>query len=75
MKRIRGYKYRAYPDRKQSEFFEKNFGCCRFVYNHYLDARKKLWDEWHDNMSYSDMSYDLSHILKRDNEWLKETDR
>ena len=37
MQRIRGYKYRAYPDRSQREFFAKNFGCCRFVYNHYLE--------------------------------------
>ena len=26
MRRIRGYKYRAYPDRSQREFFAKNFG-------------------------------------------------
>ena len=38
MTRIRGYKYRAYPNKEQRELFEKTFGCCRFVYNYYLEA-------------------------------------
>ena len=74
MKRIRGYKYRAYPNRKQKEFFEKTFGCCRFVYNHYLGKRKTLWEEQHEALSYSDASKDLSHHLKVENAWLKEAD-
>ena len=72
--RIRGYKYRAYPDRKQKEFFDKTFGCCRFVYNYYLDAKQKLWNEWHDTLKYNDMCRDLSGVLKKENKWLKEAD-
>ncbi|MBQ4468158.1 MAG: helix-turn-helix domain-containing protein, partial [Firmicutes bacterium] len=30
MKRIRGYKYRAYPNSIQQEFFSRTFGSCRF---------------------------------------------
>ena len=74
MKRIRGYKYRAYPTEKQREFFEKTFGCCRFVYNYYLDMKKSMWTDWHDDMSYSETSSDLSHVLKKEKEWLKEAD-
>ena len=74
MTRIRGYKYRAYPDKKQQEFFAKNFGHCRFVYNHYLRERMDVWHDWHDTLSYSEMSYDLSHVLKTEHEWLKEAD-
>ena len=74
MKRIRGYRYRAYPTGKQRELFAKTFGCCRFVYNHYLEARRDTWREWHDTLSYSEMSRDLSGRLKRENEWLKEVD-
>ncbi|MBO5513077.1 MAG: helix-turn-helix domain-containing protein, partial [Mogibacterium sp.] len=74
MQRIRGYKYRAYPNKKQKEFFEKTFGCCRFVYNYYLDEKQRLWREWHDTLSYNDMSKDLSSVLKRKREWLKEAD-
>ena len=72
MKRIRGYKYRAYPTEKQREFFEKTFGCCRFVFNYYLDMKRSRWSEWHDNINYSEMSRDLSHVLKKEKEWLKE---
>ena len=74
MTRIRGYKYRAYPDKKQREFFERTFGCCRFVYNYYLEAKQQIWNEWHDTLSYSEMSKDLSHVLKKENAWLKEAD-
>ena len=74
MKRIRGYKYRAYPDSMQQEYFEKTFGCSRYVFNHYLDMRRSMWAEWHDNMSYTEMSRDLSHNLKKEKVWLKEAD-
>ena len=74
MTRIRGYKYRAYPNMKQKEFFEKTFGSCRYVYNYYLEAKQQKWNEWHDSISYSETSRDLSHILKKEHEWLKEAD-
>ena len=74
MHRIRGYKYRAYPDRSQREFFAKNFGCCRFVYNHYLESKQQVWKEWHDTLSYNEMCHDLTHVLKKEKEWLKEAD-
>ena len=74
MQRIRGYKYRAYPDRSQREFFAKNFGCCRFVYNHYLEKKQQVWKEWHDNLSCNEMCHDLTHVLKKEKEWLKEAD-
>ena len=74
MQRIRGYKYRAYPNKKQKEFFEKTFGCCRFVYNYYLEQKQRLWREWRDTQSYIQMSKDLSSDLKRKREWLKEAD-
>ena len=74
MQRIRGYKYRAYPNKKQREFFEKTFGCCRFVYNYYLDEKQRLWREWRDTLSYNQMSKDLASVLKRENAWLKDAD-
>ena len=74
MKRIRGYKYRAYPNSNQRAFFQKCFGCCRFVFNHYLSYRKKAWDARHESVSYPDTSRDLTHVLKKENPWLKEAD-
>lgn len=73
MERIRGYRYRAYPNKRQREFFEKTFGCCRFVYNHYLEIRKAAWNDWHDRLSYAGMCRDLT-VLTREKEWLKEAD-
>jgi len=75
MERIRGYRYRAYPNKAQREFFEKTFGCCRFVYNHYLEAKKNLWKEWRDTLSYSEMSRDLSKNLKKEKVWLKSANK
>jgi putative transposase len=72
--RIRGYKYRAYPNREQREFFQKNFGCCRYVYNHYLSFREDAWKESGQSVTYSDTSRDLSSSLKKENPWLKEAD-
>ena len=74
MQRIRGYKYRAYPNKKQKEFFEKTFGCCRFVYNYYMERRQSLWREWHDTLRYNDMCKDLSSVLKGEYVWLREAD-
>ncbi len=74
MKRIRGYKYRAYPNMKQQEFFLKTFGSCRFVFNHYLEMKQTIWKECHGSLSYTDTSKDLSHNLKTDNPWLRESD-
>ena len=74
MQRIRGYKYRAYPNKKQREFFEKTFGCCRFVYNHYLDEKQRLWREWRDTLSFNEMCKDLAAYMKREHDWLKDAD-
>jgi len=36
----KAFKFRLYPNDKQRELIHKNFGCNRFVYNHYLDRVK-----------------------------------
>lgn len=35
-------KFRLYPNRKQIELINKNFGSSRYVYNHYLDKMKNI---------------------------------
>ena len=30
------YRFRIYPNRVQENLIQRTFGCCRFVYNHYL---------------------------------------
>lgn len=41
----RSYKFRLYPTEKQKIYFAKSFGCCRKVYNHFLDLRQKYYAE------------------------------
>lgn len=31
------FKYRIYPSSEQKVYLEKQFGCCRFVYNYFLN--------------------------------------
>lgn len=39
------YKYRIYPNEEQKMFFERTFGCCRFVYNYFLNREKRFYLE------------------------------
>ncbi len=42
---IRGAcKFRIYPSDEQKQFFEKHFGCCRFIFNHVLIRTKKAYE-------------------------------
>lgn len=41
----RSYKFRLYPTEEQKVYFAKSFGCCRKVYNHFLDLRQKYYAE------------------------------
>lgn len=59
---FKGYKYRIYPNEEQKLQMAKTFGCVRFVYNYYLDARKK-----------SKKADDLA-TLKSQHTWLKDVD-
>ena len=36
---------RIYPDEVQENFFTNQFGCCRFVFNTFLDAKKKAYTQ------------------------------
>lgn len=70
----RAYKFRIYPNKKQKELLAKTFGCCRFVYNHYLAKRIKLYEENKESLTYNKCSSDLTQ-LKKELEWLKEPDK
>jgi len=32
----KAYKFRLYPNKEQEILINKTFGCCRFVFNHFL---------------------------------------
>lgn len=69
----KAYKYRIYPNKKQREMIAKTFGCCRFVYNHYLAKRIEMYEKNKETFSYVQCANDLTN-LKKELEWLKEVD-
>lgn len=70
----KSYKIRIYPNKKQRIIIEKTFGCVRFVYNYYLDKKKKLYQESKQSFGYNACGADLT-LLKNEMEWLKEVDK
>ena len=39
------YKYRIYPTKADKILLAKHFGCCRFLYNHFLTYRKSQYEQ------------------------------
>lgn len=70
---LRAYKYRLYPNKKQQELIDKTIGCCRFVYNYYLNKKIELYKVEQKSMTYNACANDLK-LLKKEKEWLKEVD-
>ena len=68
------YRYRIYPNKKQTELIQKTFGCCRFVYNYFLDRRIKAFQENNITLGFYQCCKELT-VLKQENEWLKEPDK
>jgi putative transposase len=69
----KAYKFRLYPNKEQELIVQKTFGCCRFVYNHYLAKRIELYKQDKSIMNYNSCSANLTEF-KKSLEWLKEVD-
>ena len=69
----KGYKFRIYPNKQQETLIQKTFGCCRFIYNHYLFKRIEIYKQDKSTMNYNACCNDLKN-LKKEFEWLKEVD-
>lgn len=70
----KAFKYRIYPNKKQQELIQKTFGCCRYVYNYFLDKKIIEYKENKKNLNFYDTCKLLTQ-LKKENEWLKEPDK
>lgn len=76
----KAYKFRLYPNREQRVLLAKTFGCCRFVYNHFLTERTKYYETNKNNpaavkkgLNYYDTSRALTALKKNEEtSWLKE---
>ena len=70
---LKAYKYRIYPNKEQEILINKNIGCTRFVFNHYLSERIDNYKEAQKSLNYSDNANNLKQ-LKKEYEWLKEVE-
>ena len=68
MKRQKAYKFRLYPTLEQRIFFEKTFGCSRFIWNQMLADRIAHYEETGESLRNTPAQY------KKDFPWLKEVD-
>lgn len=68
------YKFRIYPNTAQEELIQRTFGCCRFVYNHFLHDRISAYKDNNIYRTYKQQSQLLT-ALKEEYDWLKEPDK
>lgn len=67
-------KYRIYPTSEQILMLQKNFGCCRFVYNMMLTIQKELYDRNGLHLSKYDSFKFMTSEIKSRFPFLKEAD-
>lgn len=69
----KAYKFRIYPNKTQKELIAKTFGCVRYVYNHYLAKKIKLYEDSQKQLSFYNCCKNLN-LLSQELKWLKEPD-
>ena len=69
----KAYKFRIYPNTEQQVLLARTFGSVRLVYNHYLEAKTKSYEETGKSLSYTKCAADLVSF-KKENPFLKEVD-
>jgi len=67
-----GYKFRIYPTEEQRAFFEKHFGCVRFVYNYLLNLRIEAYKNDKKVSEYEAKRYIARLKKQEDYKWLSE---
>ena len=69
----KAYKFRIYPNKQQEVLINKTFGCCRFIFNHFLAKWNDTYKETGKGLTYNSCSAQLTQ-LKKELTWLKEVD-
>ena len=67
------YKFRIYPNRYQENLIQRTFGCCRFVFNHFLAERMEQYRQTKKAPTRFQQDKSLT-LLKKELEWLREVD-
>jgi putative transposase len=68
---VKGYKYRIYPTDEQKQYFEKSFGCIRYIYNWGLERKLAEYEATKKSLSYFELQKELT-IIRRELTWLQE---
>ena len=70
---FKAYKFRIYPNAEQRTLLSKHFGCCRFIYNKFLERRKSVYEQTKKSLDYCGTAKELV-VLKNSagTEWLSE---
>ena len=70
---LNAYKYRLHPTREQSGFFNKSFGCVRFIYNWGLQKRIEAYAKDKGRISYVQLCAMLTELKKEEQySWLRD---
>lgn len=67
------YKFRIYPNTKQKNLIQHTFGCCRFVFNHFLAEKMERYKQTGCAPTRFQQDKELT-ALKKSLEWLREVD-
>ncbi len=67
----KAYYIKIYPNKKQQQALDQNFGCCRWVYNKMIEINQKKYHRTGKSLSGYDMANYLPK-LKKQYPWLKE---
>lgn len=71
----KAYKFRLYPNREQENQILRTFGCCRYVFNHYLALRKETYEQEGKTLGFFACCADLTALKQEsDTAWLQEVD-
>lgn len=73
MATLKAFKFRLYPNKEQQGQLARQFGACRFVWNHYLRQRIDYYAETGKGLNYYDNARDLTQLKREPGHiWLRE---
>lgn len=68
---LKGFKYRIYPNKEQTELIEKTFGCSRLIYNLALESKDYAYRHFGVNKSAYELQREITD-LKKEFPWMTE---